>query len=53
MKHIIHLIELVLSILIVLTANLFIPLDKVSLVLVIIIYLLMPSSETVIKWRKR
>lgn len=49
-KILIYTGELILSILIVLTLNIFIDLDNISLILVILIYMLLPSEKTVLGW---
>lgn len=49
-KILIYTGELILSILIVLTLNIFIDLDNISLILVILIYMLLPSEKTVLRW---
>lgn len=49
-KILIYTGELILSILIVLTLNIFIDLDNISLILVILIYILLPSEKTVLGW---
>lgn len=51
-KILIYTGELILSILIVLTLNIFIDLDNISLILVILIYILLPSEKTVLEWMK-
>lgn len=50
LKILIYTGELILSILIVLTLNIFIDLDNISLILVILIYILLPSEKTVLGW---
>lgn len=50
LKILIYIGELILSILIVLTLNIFIDLDNISLILVILIYILLPSEKTVLRW---
>lgn len=50
LKILIYTGELILSILIVLTLNIFIDLDNISLILVILIYMLLPSEKTVLRW---
>lgn len=52
LKILIYTGELILSILIVLTLNIFIDLDNISLILVILIYILLPSEKTVLGWMK-
>lgn len=52
LKILIYTGELILSILIVLTLNIFIDLDNISLILVILIYMLLPSEKTVLGWMK-
>lgn len=52
LKILIYTGELLLSILIVLTLNIFIDLDNISLILVILIYILLPSEKTVLGWMK-
>lgn len=52
LKILIYTGELILSILIVLTLNIFIDLDNISLILVILIYILLPSEKTVLEWMK-